>query len=75
MRASILWWSTISGVVLGLFIDATLIGVALLLSTLIPGGPARFEQRWLLVTALIVLTAILVAMTVLGYLEGQLKAA
>lgn len=74
MRASILWWSTISGAVLGLFIDATLIGVALLLSALIPGGPARFEQRWLMLSALIVLAAILVAMTVLGYLEGQLKA-
>jgi hypothetical protein len=74
MRASILWWSTISGAVLGLFIDATLIGVALLLSALVPGGAARFEQRWLVVSALIVLAAILVAMTVLGYLEGQLKA-
>ena len=74
MRASILWWSTISGAVLGLFIDATLIGVALLLSALIPVGPARFEQRWLMLSALIVLAAILVAMTVLGYLEGQLKA-
>jgi FtsH-binding integral membrane protein len=74
MRASILWWSTISGAVLGLFIDATLIGVALLLSALIPGASARLEQRWLVASALVVLAAIFVAMTVLGYLEGQLKA-
>ena len=74
MRVSILWWSTVSGAVLGLFIDATLIGVALLLSAIVPGGPARLEQRWLTVAAVIVLAAILVAMTVLGFLEGQLKA-
>ena len=74
MRTSIVWWSTISGAVLGLFIDATLIGVALLLSAVVPGAPARFEHRWLTVAALVVLAAILVAMSVLGYLEGQLKA-
>ena len=74
MRTSIVWCSTISGAVLGLFIDATLIGVALLLSAVIPGAPARFEHRWLTVAALVVLAAILVAMSVLGYLEGQLKA-
>lgn len=74
MRASIVWWSTISGMLLGLFIDATLIGVALLLSAVIPGGPGRFENRWITVAAIVVLVTVLVAMTVLGYLEGQLKA-
>ena len=74
MRASIVWWSTISGAVLGLFIDATLTGVALLLSAVVPAGAARFEQRWLTVAAFVVLVAIFVAMTVLGFFEGQLKA-
>jgi hypothetical protein len=74
MRTSIVWWSTISGVLLGLFIDATLIGVALLLSAIIPSGPGRFEHRWLTVAAVVVLVIVLVAMTVLGFLEGQLKA-
>jgi hypothetical protein len=74
MRTSIVWWSTISGALLGLFIDATLIGVALLLSAIIPGGPGRLEHRWFTVAAAVVLVAILVAMTVLGFLEGQLKA-
>lgn len=69
-----MWWSTISGAVLGLFIDATLIGVALLLSTVIPGGTARFEQRWLTAAAIVILVGVFVAMSVLGYLEGQLKA-
>lgn len=74
MRASILWWSTLSGAVLGLFIDATLTGVALLLFGLVPGAPARLEQRWVSVAGLVVLAAIFVAMTLLGFLEGQLKA-
>lgn len=74
MRASIVWWSTISGTLLGLFIDATLIGVALLLSAVIPSGPGRLENRWITVAAIVVLVTVLVAMTVLGFLEGQLKA-
>lgn len=74
MRASIVWWSAISGAILGLFADATLIGVALLLSAILPIGPARYEQRWLTTAAVVVLAAIFVAMTVLGFLEGRLKA-
>jgi hypothetical protein len=73
MRGSIVLWSTISGAILGLFIDATLIGVALLVSAL-PGVASRLNQRWILTTATVGLVGILVAMAVLGYLEGQLKA-
>jgi hypothetical protein len=73
MRGSVVVWSTISGAVLGVFIDATLIGVALLLSAL-PGVASRVNQRWLTTTATVGLASILVAMLVLGYLEGQLKA-
>ena len=74
MRASILLWSTASGVILGLFIDATLIGVALLLSAVLPGLTVRLHHRWLVATAVVLLIAVPVAMAVLGYLEGQLKA-
>jgi len=74
MRASILWWSTLSGAVLGLFIDATLTGVALLLFAIVPGVPARLEQRWIGVVGLTVLVAIFLAMAALGFLEGRLKA-
>lgn len=73
MRTSVVLWSTISGAVLGLFIDATLVGVALLLSA-IPGVASRLSHRWIATTATVGLVAILLAMTVLGYLEGQLKA-
>jgi uncharacterized protein (UPF0303 family) len=73
MRGSIVLWSTISGAVLGIFIDATLIGVALLLSAL-PGVASRLNQQWVMTTATVGLVAILIAMSLLGYLEGQLKA-
>jgi hypothetical protein len=74
MRASIVLWSTASGIILGLFIDATLIGVALLLSVVIPGLSVRLQHRWLATAATVVLTAVPLIMAVLGYLEGQLKA-
>jgi len=74
MRASILLWSTASGLILGLFIDATLVGVALLLSAVIPGLTPRFHARWFVISAGIVLALIPLAMGVLGYLEGELKA-
>jgi len=74
MRASILLWSMASGVILGLFIDATLIGVALLLSAIVPGVAARLHHRWLTASSVVVLVAIPVVLAVLGYLEGQLKA-
>jgi hypothetical protein len=74
VRTSILLWSTVSGVILGLFIDATLIGVALLLSALLPGVSVRLHHRWLTITVAIILIAVPVSMAVLGYLEGQLKA-
>ena len=73
MRASILLWSTASGLILGLFIDAILIGVALLLSALIPSISARVSHRWLTVTATAGLAVIPLAFAVLGYLEGKLK--
>ena len=57
----------------GQVLIATLIGVALVLSAVIPGVPARLHHRWLTITAMAVLAAIPVTLAVLGYLEGQLK--
>ncbi|MEO6879202.1 MAG: hypothetical protein ABI205_12030 [Gemmatimonadaceae bacterium] len=73
MRASILFWSTVSGVILGVFFDATLIGVALLLSSLFPTFAARLQHRWFGALAATILVAVPVALAVLGYLEGELK--
>lgn len=73
MRASILLWSTASGLILGLFLDATLIGVALLLSAILPDMSARLHYRWLKIAVSVVLVAVPIVLGVLGYLEGQLK--
>ena len=73
MRASILLWSTASGAILGLFIDATLIGVALLASTILPGLSARLHQRWFTASSAVLLALIPLGLAVLGFLEGQLK--
>jgi len=73
VRASILLWSTASGLILGLFIDATLIGVALLLSAVAPGLSPRMQQRWFTVSAVVVLAVIPIVLAILGYLEGELK--
>ena len=56
-----------------MFIDATLIGVALLFSAAIPGLFARLQQRWVAIGAVAVLSLIVTGSVALGYLEGQLK--
>ena len=73
MRTSILLWSTLSGLILGLFIDATLIGVALFLSALVPAFALRPGHRWLTLLAIVLLITIPVVSAVLGFLEGRLK--
>jgi len=73
MRASILLWSTASGIILGLFIDATLIAVSLLLGAALPAISTRLHHRWFSVAAAIVLVTVPVAFAILGFLEGQLK--
>jgi hypothetical protein len=70
MRASVVWWSAFSGAILAVFIDATLIGVALLLSTAV----GREYPRWLMALGWTALAGVFVLMTVLGYFEGRLKA-
>jgi hypothetical protein len=56
--------------------DATLIGVALLFEALVPGiATVRLQHRWVTAAAAVVLAVIPLVVAVLGYLEGQLKAA
>ena len=74
VRTSILLWSTASGVILGLFIDATLIGVTVLASAVMPSLGVRLQQRWLATSTAIVLALIPATLAVLGFLEGRLKA-
>ena len=72
-RASIILWSAGSGVLLGLFIDALLVGVWMVASAAMPGIAPRNFPKWAAVAALLLLTAIPLAAGVLGYLEGRLK--
>jgi hypothetical protein len=71
MRATVIWWSAASGAVLGVFIDAILMGVALLFSSVLP---VREYPRWLLAAGLVALVSVMLVMTALGYFEGRLKA-
>ena len=74
MRASILLWSVFSGVVLGVFVDALLIGAVLLASAVLPGAVGRLTSRWAASLGVIVLAGIPVVLGVFGFLEGRLKA-
>jgi hypothetical protein len=73
-RASIIIWSAGSGLLLGLFIDAAIIGLWMLLSSAVPSLSPRLFPRWLTVAASIALAALPLAAAVLGLLEGRLKA-
>ncbi len=67
-----IWWSALSGAVLGLFVDAILMGVAFVFSAIVAAG--RGYPRWVIALGGVALASVLVGMTVLGYLEGRLKA-
>ena len=58
---------------LGLFIDALLIGIWMLVATVAPALAPRSLPRWAAAGAVVLLVAIPVAACVLGYLEGRLK--
>ena len=74
MRASILLWSAASGAILGIFIDATIIGLTVLVSAVVPAVSTRLHHRWFALSSAVVLGMIPVALGVMGFLEGQLKA-
>jgi hypothetical protein len=72
-RASIIMWSAGSGMLLGLFADALLIGLWALLATAVPSLAPRNFPRWASVLATLFLAAVPIATATLGYLEGRLK--
>jgi len=72
-RASIIVWSMGSGVLLGLFLDAAILGVWLVASSVLPTMVPRQLPRWLATVAVIVLATLPIATGILGYLEGRLK--
>ena len=74
MRASIIVWSVASGVAMGLVADVALIGADVVLALLLPDVRPRLNQRWFAIGAATVLAAVPIALAVLGYFEGELKA-
>jgi hypothetical protein len=72
-RLSIIAWSAGSGLLLGLFIDAALVGVWMVLSAMIPSMAPRQLPRWMASAGIVLLAALPLATGVLGYLEGRLK--
>lgn len=74
VRTSILLWSTASGAILGLFVDATLVGVTVLASAMIPSLGTRLQHRWVTMSSIVLLALIPLVLSWLGFLEGRLKA-
>jgi hypothetical protein len=72
-RASIIMWSAGSGVLLGLLMDAVIVGLWTLLGVALPALAPRQVPRWLGALMVVLLAALPVVAGVLGYLEGRLK--
>jgi hypothetical protein len=72
VRATILGWSAVSGLVLGGIVGLMLFAVVIVSGELVP-GVARFVGRVRLVMVLFSFVVLPLAGTVLGWLEGRLK--
>ena len=73
MRATILGWSTVSGIVLGLIAGLLLFSVLIIGGELLSGVVPRLAGRARVVAALFSFMILPVAGAVLGWLEGRLK--
>ena len=73
MRASILVWSAVSGLVLGLFAGALLFAVPVIVSELGAGFLPRLGFRARTILAVVSFAVLPLAGATLGFLEGRLK--
>ena len=73
MRTSILFWSTASGLLLGLFAGVLLFAVPILAGELAAGVVPRLGPRGRLALATVSFVVIPLAGAILGLLEGRLK--
>ena len=73
MRTTILTWSAISGLVLGIFAGTLLFAALLLGGELAPSVVPRLLGRARVVVSVISFVIIPVAGALLGWLEGRLK--
>jgi hypothetical protein len=72
-RASVLFWSAGSGIVLGLIADALIFGAWMVASNFLPALSPRHLPRWATLTSLAALSLIPIVAGLIGYLEGRLK--
>jgi hypothetical protein len=72
VRATILGWSAVSGLVLGGIVGLMVFAVVIVSGELVP-GVARLVGRVRLVMVLFSFVVLPLAGTVLGWLEGRLK--
>jgi len=73
VRATILGWSTVSGIVLGLIAGVMLFAVLVIGGELLSGVIPRLTGRARVAAALLSFVVLPVAGAVLGWLEGRLK--
>ena len=73
MRATILTWSAISGLILGVFAGTLLFATLLLGGELAPSVVPRLVGRARVAASVISFVIIPVAGAILGWLEGRLK--
>ena len=73
MRTSVLVWSTVSGLVLGLFAGAVLFAVPVIGTELAAGVVPRLGPRVRLTLAIVSFAVLPLAGAALGLLEGRLK--
>ena len=73
VRMSILLWSAVSGVVLGLFAGLLLFSVPVIVSELAAGFVPRLGSRSRIVLAVASFVVLPLAGATLGFLEGRLK--
>jgi hypothetical protein len=74
-RASVIAWSTGAGLLLGVFIDALLVGVWLVVISILP-SIASLRAAWPRLTLAVfglLLAAIPLVAALLGFFEGRLK--
>ena len=73
MRATILAWSAISGLILGVFAGTLLFATLLLGGELAPNIVPRLAGRARIAASVISFVLIPLAAAILGWLEGRLK--
>ena len=73
MRATILGWSAVSGLVLGLLAGVLVFGVIIIVGEMAPSLLDRLGTRTRGIAAIITLVVLPLVGATLGWLEGRLK--